>query len=283
MFYLILAICCSAAIALILKWGGKVAKSQEYVLTGNYLSATFAAGIAFFLSPNAKIHAFIPKDILTLCLLSLTMGILLYSAFRLYQQSIHKNGVAITGAFAKMGVLIPTLVSMIVWREFPTGFQTVGILLTLIALGYYYTPRKDETTGLKFSFILLILMIANGLADFMTKIFQKYFEVADKEFFLVFAFFSAFLISLFYAKKDSTFSLRDFSIGILLGIPNVFSSYFLIMALQTMIATLVFPIFSAGSLVLITLGGLVFFKERLGKRERITISGILAALVLINL
>lgn len=283
MIYLGLAIVCSAAIALILKWGGKIAKSQEYVLTGNYFSATLAAGIALLISQHSTLEPMIPKAFIGLSLLSLLTGILLYSAFRLYQRSLYVNGVAITGAFAKMGVLIPTLVSMLVWREFPSGYQTIGILLTFAALAYYYAPNKTENSTLKMSLLLLILMTANGLADFMTKVFQKYFQVADKEWFLILAFLTAFLISLFYAIKDSTFSLKDFLLGILLGIPNVFSSYFLIMALQTMMATIVFPVFSAGSLVLITLGGLTFFKERLSKRQWMTIGGILGALVFINL
>lgn len=283
MLYLLLAILCSAAIALILKWGGKVASSQEYVLSGNYFSATLAAGAALLMTQKPSSLIFGSSEFALLAGLAGIMGILLYSAFRLYQKSIHENGVAITGAFAKMGVLVPTVISMFLWREFPSLPQSIGILITLAALVYYYLPRKGEVAKMTFGVLLLILMLANGSADFMTKIFQKQFPVSEKELFLMMAFFVALLISLFFALRDSKFALKDFSIGIALGIPNVFSSYFLILALQQVIATIAFPVFSAGSLVVITLGGLFLFKEKPGKREWTTIAGILTALIFINL
>lgn len=283
MIYLLLAMLCSSAIALLLKWGGRKAKSQEFVLTGNYLSSSTAALIAFIASKGNAGRVSSSVELLRLIGLGLILGMLLFGAFRLYQKSINEKGVAITGAFAKMGVLIPTIASMFLWKEYPSTLQGVAIVIVLAALGYYYFPRKSEAQKIRFGAILLVLMLANGLADFMTKIFQKSFDVSNKEMFLFIGFFTALLISLVFAIKDSKFAWKDFGIGIIIGIPNVFSSYFLIMSLQKLVAAIVFPVFSAGALIFITLGGMLFFKEQPGKREWITMAGILISVIFINL
>lgn len=283
MLFLALAILCSAAIALIIKWGLTSAKSQDYVLSGNYLSASLLSSLAFFLSDNKTAILDTPTTLLFLIGLSLLTGFLHYSAFQIYQKTIQENGIAIAGAFAKMGILIPTVVSMLLWREFPSVFQGIGITLTFAALIYYYAPQKTENQGLKLSLLLLVLMVVNGSADFMTKIFQKNFDIAYLELYLSLGFLVGFGLSTFFAIKNASFSKKDFSIGLLLGIPIVLSYYFLVLSLDHIMATLAFPIFSAGSLVAITLGGMLFFKEIPVKRQWVTIGGILMALVLINL
>lgn len=282
MFYLLLAILCSAAIALIIKWGLTSAKSQDYVLSGNYLSAFILAALAFLLSDQRTAIIVTPSTLMLLGLLSLITGILHYSAFQLYQRTILENGIAIAGAFAKMGILIPTVVSMVLWRELPTAVQSLGICLTFAALFYYYAPQKTENQGFKLSLLLLVLMVVNGTADFMTKVFQKNFNIALLELYLSLGFLVGFAISTYFAMKSSTFRKKDFSIGLLLGIPILLSYYFLILSLEHILATLAFPIFSAGSLIAITLGGMLFFKEIPVKKQWVTIGCIVLALVLIN-
>ena len=283
MIYLLLSILCSAAIALLLKWGGKKAKSQEFVLSGNYLSASVVAIVAFAASWGKVVRVSSSTEFVKLLCLGIILGVLLFTAFKLYQKSINEKGVAITGAFAKMGVLIPTVASMFIWREYPSSFQSIGIIIVFLVLSYYYLPRKSDAGKIKFGAILLVLMFTSGLADFMTKIFQKNFEVNQKEIFLFFGFFVALIISLFFAIRDSKFGWKDFGIGISIGIPNVLSTYFLIMALQQLIAAVVFPVYSAGTLIFITLGGMLIFKEQPGKREWITIAGIMIAIIFINI
>lgn len=282
MLYLFLAILCSAAFAMILKWSALMASSKEYVLFGTYLSATIISALGLlFTKPSTGLTA--QGDLKLLLGLSILTGIIHFAAFKLYQLSIYRNGIAITGAFAKMGILIPTLVSMVVWREFPELFQAIGILLTLVALFYYYAPQQDDHKTFRVSYLLLILMIVNGTTDFMTKVFQKSFALIDMNFYLTMTFFTGLFVSLFMAVRKGQFAFKDILIGGLLGFPIVLSFYCLILALNDIIAAIVFPVFSAGSLVAITLTSIIFFKEMPGKKEWITICGILVALVFINL
>ena len=70
--------------------------------------------------------------------------------------------------------------------------------------------------------------------------------------------------------------------GLLLGIPNYFSARFLLRALERVAAVIVFPTFSVGTILVVTLTGVLLFKERLGKRQWVAVAAILAALILLN-
>ena len=71
--------------------------------------------------------------------------------------------------------------------------------------------------------------------------------------------------------------------GALLGIPNFFSTKFLLMALGDLPAVIVYPTFSAGTILVVTVAGLLLFKEKLGKRQLLAMSVILLALILLNI
>ena len=71
--------------------------------------------------------------------------------------------------------------------------------------------------------------------------------------------------------------------GALLGIPNFFSTKFLLMALGDLPAVIVYPTFSVGTILVVTVAGLLLFKEKLGKRQALAMSVILLALMLLNI
>ena len=71
--------------------------------------------------------------------------------------------------------------------------------------------------------------------------------------------------------------------GILIGIPNYFSARFLLQSLNALPAIIVYPTYSVATIVVVSLAGVCFFRERLGRRQKVAILAILAALVLLNL
>ena len=105
-----------------------------------------------------------------------------------------------------------------------------------------------------------------------------------KSVFLFSIFFVAFLISMGYAKKKKAkITRRDVLTGFAVGIPNLFSSFFLILSLDTLTTSVAFPLYSAGSILLITLGGYAIFKEKISRKNQWAIGLILVALVLLNI
>ena len=71
--------------------------------------------------------------------------------------------------------------------------------------------------------------------------------------------------------------------GLLVGIPNYFSAKFLLGALETLPAVIVYPVYSVGSILVVTLAGVLLFRERLEKHQWVALGVILAALVLLNI
>jgi multidrug transporter EmrE-like cation transporter len=196
---------------------------------------------------------------------------------------VRENGAGLSGTFAKLGILIPMIFSILLWRELPTALQWIGILLALISIVIVNLSKKTRQM-FEINLTLLMLFSFGGIAEFSNKIFQKYALNAYKDVFLFAVFFVAFLISLTYTRlKKSPVTKRDLILGLAVGIPNLFSSYFLILALDTITTSVAFPIYSAGSIVLINLGSLLIYKEHIQNKNKIAIALTLVALVLINL
>lgn len=209
-------------------------------------------------------------------------GVFFFLSFIFYQKSVKENGVALSGTFAKLGILIPMIFSIILWRELPTSLQWIGIVLSLIAI-IIVNLSKASRDKFDVNTTLILLFLFGGMAEFSNKIYQNYALNDYKDVFLFFVFFVAFLISSVYSiKKKSTFTLKDVFIGFGVGIPNLFSSYFLILALDTLKTSVVFPIYSAGSIVLITILGWLIFGETIKRKNVIAIVMIIIALILMN-
>ena len=74
----------------------------------------------------------------------------------------------------------------------------------------------------------------------------------------------------------------EWAFGFLIGIPNFFSSKFLLRALTDVPAVVVYPVYSVATILVVTLAGVVLFRERLEKKQWLGLGIILAALVLLN-
>ena len=83
-------------------------------------------------------------------------------------------------------------------------------------------------------------------------------------------------------KKERP-GMREIFFGAAIGIPNFFSSKFLLLALGDLPAVVVYPSFSVATMLITTLVGVFFFKERLTKFQWLALAVIVAALVLLKI
>jgi multidrug transporter EmrE-like cation transporter len=299
MFYLFLAIISSSAIALIFKHSENNNMNRFAITSMNYVVA-FSTSLIIILN-NFKNFSFEDKKLdpifynllnnikfneFTSFIWAITIGTItgafFFLSFFLYQKSIRENGVGLSGAFGKLGILIPMIFSIVFWKEYPNILQTIGISFALFAIIFINIPLKKEK--MKFNYLLILLFLFGGMAEFSNKIFQNYSFTKYKEIFLFFVFFSAFLISLYFTiKNQKKVHKRDIITGVLVGIPNYFSSFFLIMALDYVKTSVAFPIFSSGSILFINLGGIIIFKEFPSKKDWIAIISTVIALILMNI
>ncbi len=277
MLYLLLAIFSSAMVTICMRISESKHTGGIRLLAINYLACTMIAGIymGFDLAPPT---AGLKQTIW----MSLFNGFVYLFGFVMLQISIRKNGVVLSSTFMKLGLLVPMVLSVGLFDEKPGVIQLFGILLALTAIVMINFEKDGTNASSKLG--LFLLLVSCGSADAMSKVFEAFGDPRLSEQFLFYTFGFAFLFAvatMLYQKE--WFHLQELGYGLLVGIPNYFSARFLLRAVETLPAVIVYPTVSVATLVVISLVGVCFFKERLARRQWVAITMILAALALLNL
>lgn len=217
--------------------------------------------------------------------IGISAGILYYLGFIYLQKAVKESGVSLAGSFSRMGILVPIILSILLFRELPSSLQWAGICLALVSILLANIDLSIPSGFLSgFQPVLLILFMIVGLVDFSNKVFQRYGVLETKSLFLFSVFTTALLISTWKTiRMREKPKISSIITGFAVGIPNFFTSFFLILALSRLRTAVVFPLFGALTIVLISLFGWILFGEKLRKRERFAVILTVAALVLVNL
>jgi len=209
-------------------------------------------------------------------------GILYLAGFVMLQRSVRKNGVVLSSMFMKLGLLVPITLSLLLFREIPTATQVAGFGIALCAI-VLINLKQDAQSG-DFGLGLILLLLLGGGCDAMSKVYEVFGAAALSEQFLFYTFLMAFVLcAVLVCRKGERFGLRELVFGTLIGVPNFFSAKFLLGALRSLPAVVVYPSYSVGTLLLITLIGVAVFKERLSKVQWAALAAIVPALVLLNI
>lgn len=278
MGYLLLAIFCSAMISVVMRLSSGKVKGQFSMLAANYLVCGVLGAIyADYSLMGAETAGFG----ITLAL-SVMNGVILLGGLVLLQISTRKNGVVLSSLFMKLGLLVPFGVSILFFDEMPTWLQVAGFCLAIGAI-VVFNLKKEEGAG-RFGIGLVLLLLFNGGADTMVKIFEALGPEALSDHFLCLSFSTAFVLcaGLVVLKKERPDG-KALLYGGMIGVANFFSSKFLLRALTGLPAVAVFPTYSVATMLVVTLTGVAFFKERLQRRQWLAFAGVIAALVLLNI
>ena len=278
MIYLLLAISCSALISIIMRLSRDRVTGNVSMLAMNYLMClSIAAGYTGFgnLFPD---H---PALYSTLGMGAIH-GILYLTAFVLLQFNTKQNGVVLSAIFMKLGLLVPMVASVCFFGETPEPMQILGFFIAIGAI--ILINFETGQSVMQFRAGLILLLLGGGCADVMSKVFEQLGNAALSAQFLLYTFLVAFLLctGLVLWKKERP-GKNEVCFGFLIGIPNFFSAKFLLRALDTVPAVIAYPTYSVATIFMVTLAGVLIFKERLGKRQWIAVAQILAALVLLNI
>lgn len=276
MIYLLLALLCSAMITVCMRLCEKYRKNPTSMLAMNYAMCTMLSMVY-----SGQLTLLPKTDGLSVTLvLGIISGGLFLGSFLLLQWNVSRNGVALPATFMKLGVLVPTLLSALVFGEALTVPRILGVVVAVAAI----LLMQDK--GEKGSSIagLVLLLLSGGFADFMSKLYEELGTQSLKDYYLLYTFLVALIlcVALCLLRKQSL-CCYDALFGLLIGIPNYFSTRFLLLSLNQLPAVVVYPTFSAGTIVLVSLAGMLLFNEKLKGRKWMALGIILAALVLLNL
>jgi len=227
--------------------------------------------------------------------MSIIMGVLFIIVFNLIGISSVLVGATITQTANKLSLTIPVVVSYFLYHENISWLKMIGILLALIAVILTMSKKssgeKKKIPLWEFS-LPIVLFVSSGVVDSITKYVQnKYLisEAISKSYiiagFMVAAIIGSVILLFLYITGRKKFEFKNVLAGIILGVPNYFSIYYLIKALQnkSMNSSATIPINNIGVLFLVSIFGIFIFKEKLTRLNYIGLGLTLLAILFIFL
>lgn len=278
MHFLLLTVICSTSIALILKYSDTRKGEPIVLLAGNYLVASIIALVILF---STELKIFSVETLLFGC----GLGLLFVVSFFIYAKAISYAGTGLATTSSRLSVIIPITFSIILFNEEPKINHLIGFLFTLITFIFFYYSVKGnhkEGDGIVKYLFLLAVFVGIGINDFAMKVFKSWRPSGEEPYFVLFIFSSAFIYASFYILIKKIKIEKHTSIGgLVLGVPNVFSTIFLLAALAILPAILVYPLMNVGIIILTTFLAFLIWKEKLNRNGVLAlISGLIAILLL---
>ena len=224
---------------------------------------------------------------------TLALGALFIIVFNLMAITTQHNGLSVVSVATKMALVIPIAFGLWYYKE-PLGTsKAAGIVLALIAV-YLVAVKKDSSIILQKKNLVfpVLVFLGSGLIDTSLNFLQNDF-ITDKSLIPLFSstiFLTAGVIGIMVlvAQKIKGVLVLEFKniiAGIVLGIPNYFSIYFLVKALRSDLfdSSGIFTINNVGIVIISTLLGIVFFKEQLSVKNWIGITLAVISIALVSL
>lgn len=279
MLNLCLAVLSSALVSITMRLSKSHVKKETALLAVNYLLCSLFAWGDTGLSSLFPAAVGLPTAIG----LGFINGFLFLAGFVLLQWSIRHNGVVLSATFQKLGLLVSMVVSVACFGEQPEPWQWFAFALAVAAIVLMnFRPGEGKAGSVAG---LLLLLLAGGGCDAMSKVFEVYGSAALSGHFLLYTFLVALglCVLLMIWKRQGLPGQAEWVFGLIVGVPNYYAAKFLLASLASLPAVIVYPVYSVATLLSVTFAGVVLFRERLIKRQWLALGMILAALVLLNI
>ena len=278
MIFLILAILSSAMVSIVMRLSTDKISANLSMLATNYLVCSLLGAVyGGFQLVVPQVQGFS----VTLWL-GLISGVLYLAGLVMFQSNTRTKGIVLSSVFMKLGLLVPIAASVLFFHEIPTFSQIAGFCIAVFAI--VLINLKKDGAGKGFGFGLIVMLLLSGGADVMAKVFDVFGPASLSALYLFYTFFTAFLlcVALVVHKKERP-GFRELLYGTLVGVPNFFSAKFLLGALTKLPAVVVYPSFSVATMLIVTLTGVLVFREKLSKVQWAALAAIIAALILLNI
>lgn len=288
MIYLLLSISVNALLIIAFKIFPRLGINNFQAIIANYYTASILGFILSGKNPlrveNLHQEWLMPVIIL---------GFMFISLFYLISLTTEKIGISVASVSNKMSVVIPVTLAVFLYGESLSFIQISGIFLAVIAV-VLVSMRKEEGEHAVISNTMklalpTILFLGCGALDALINFVQ--FKLVNREFSNEFLLSSGFSIAgligtivllLLTISGKQKIHGKSLLAGLLLGIPNFFSMFMVMLALESGFfqASEFFPINNIGIVVLSTAIGFLFLKEQLSFLNK---AGILLSVLAILL
>ncbi|MGO4910960.1 EamA family transporter [Leeuwenhoekiella sp. W20_SRS_FM14] len=285
MIYLLLSILASSIIFLVFKLFNRFKINTFQAIVVNYFIACVSGLVAYgqpIILINIPQYAWFPGTIF--------LGFLFIVIFNLMAITTQRSGLSVVSVSTKMSVVIPICFGLFYYQEAAGFLKLTGIGLALIAV-YLVSLKKTTAKSISKNDLLfpILVFVGSGIIDTTIKFLEASFVAKeDVPLFSAVIFATAFtlgllvfIFQLYYRQQKLQF--KNILGGIALGVPNYFSIYFLVQALRNpnLESSAVFTLNNVGILMLATLLGIVFYKEKLSTKNWIGFGLAVFSIILI--
>ncbi len=285
MIFLILTIIQSTAIFAVMKLFSRFKVDNWQAITINYMIASAFGFIIYKGEVNASLV--LDKDWFVFAII---LGATFIGTFFIFALSSQKVGVALTSVASKMSVVIPVIAGLFLLQEKINLLAGIGVAVALIAFYLTLGGGANRSFPRKYVIFPLLLFLGNGINDSLMKYSEHNFvaDTNDLTLFLAIIFLVALVIGLIistkrYIDQKYSISFRNIAAGIILGLLNFGSTFYILKSMGVYESAVVFPVTNAGIVCLSALVGFFFFREKLSRQNWAgIILAVLAILLIAN-
>jgi len=275
MLFLILSILCSVIVGVIFKITRKYNANPTQVVAFNYVTALVLCYFTF--SPNLN-----EVDVAAPWNIYIAIGILLPVVFLFLIASIKHMGIVKTDAAQRLSLFIPILAAWFIFKEDFNSYKIIGLLIGFVAL-LFILKKQSVNTENKWVYPTVVLL-GFGVIDILFKQIALYTTLPyTTSLFVVFDISLAIsLLVVVYETvlKKVKLQAKNILFGALVGLFNFGNILFYLKAHKAFSEnpSTVFAGMNMGVIILGSIVGLLFFREKLSK---INFIGIFLALIAI--
>ncbi|HQV77555.1 MAG TPA: hypothetical protein PLJ42_09305 [Chitinophagales bacterium] len=286
MIYLILSIFFATSLVVILRYFNKWNIHPTYGIVFNYIFCVITG--LFFVDdftifkqmPSWKGFPF-----------NIGLGIAFILVFLLVGKTTQLFGVLTASIAMKLSFVIPVVMAIFFYNDSVNLIKIGGIVAAFAAVVLITYERKSKkiNTGNKSKltpFFPFLIFIGSGFCDATFDYIQNNIPNASWSHpitIVVFAGACSFGLLLNIGKRD-LYQWKNVAGGIILGIPNYFSLYFLLKTLDTLTwqSSIIFPINNLGIVGLSAIAGVALFQEKMNTQKIIGFILAISSIILIG-
>jgi multidrug transporter EmrE-like cation transporter len=292
MIALILAVIFTVSLFLLMRGFPRFGVNSLHAVIVSYYSCVITGVV---LLPNQEqLRAVVWSSQATL--LTLALGTVFVATFLLIGQTTLKVGVTAASLASNMALIVPVLFGLFVFRSVNkeyTALNYLGLALAMVAVGLVSiqtsggTVAERKKSAMLLPLVLFAVVGTNGtLINFLN---MRYYGPEQSALFTAIACMGSVvvgttLLTLKILLRGDKLTWRSVVGGLLLGVPNALSLYFLLAALRSFgnSAAFVFPIFNILCMLGASAAAWMIFKERLQPLNRLGLALAVGAIVLLS-
>jgi len=281
MIYLFLSIICSVSVGILLKVTKKHDNSAFFQMIGwNYF---FAAALCFAVyRPGIAITADIPYG------LFLSLAVLLPMVFLVQANSVKYTGIVRTDIAQRLSLIISLSAAYFIFRENFSPLRVVGLVIGLASI--FLILSRGKAAGSPGRWYLPVAVLAGfGVIDvFFKKVAQLTAFQYTTALFLIFCgafIFSGLIVLSRMIFREQKLNLKNLWWGAGLGILNFGNILFYLKAHRVLndSPSTVFAGMNFGVIILGSLAGIVFFKEKMSRLNYLGLALAITAVAVITI